>query len=229
MIDMTGFKNESLSVIGFYGKRGRKPLWLCICKCGKEIIRDCWQIRNGYPKSCGCYVQARRGNKLHHAYHTKHGLSKKHRLYGTWQNMKQRCYNPNNSDYKSYGGKGISVCDEWKNDSCAFLKWGFSNGWAKGLVIDRIDSSGNYSPENCRFITMSENSKKVHLEHPLLNRGVNHKDATVTEEQVKEVKKSLLRGETQTSIINRLGISRNIVWQIAHNRTWKSIKIEGAI
>lgn len=78
------------------------------------------------------------------------------RLYGIWGNMKYRCSNPNAQGYKNYGGKGIKVCDEWLEFEC-FKSWALHNGYMQGLSIDRIDSDGNYCPENCRWISLSDN------------------------------------------------------------------------
>ena len=80
-------------------------------------------------------------------------------LYNSWQNMKQRCYNPNNPKYKRYGGRGIKVCDEWQ-DIVGFLNWAKQTGWKQGLTIDRIDNDGNYCPENCRWVSVSDNSRR---------------------------------------------------------------------
>ena len=76
-------------------------------------------------------------------------------LYITWANMKQRCYNPKDPHYKWYGARGIVVCDEWRDDFKAFYDWALSHGYKDGLTIDRIESTKDYSPDNCRFITMS--------------------------------------------------------------------------
>ena len=82
------------------------------------------------------------------------------RLYNIWQGMKQRCYNKKNSHYYLYGGRGITVCDEWKNNSKAFIDWALSHGYADNLEIDRKDNDLGYCPENCQWITRSENIAK---------------------------------------------------------------------
>ena len=85
----------------------------------------------------------------------KHEYKKRgkiHPLYIVWYNMKARCYNPNNKDYKYYGGRGIAVCDEWENPN-VFVKWALENGWEQGLVTDRTNNDEGYGPHNCRFVT----------------------------------------------------------------------------
>lgn len=90
-------------------------------------------------------------------------------MYRVLMNMVQRCTNPNHKDWKNYGGKGIKVCDEWRNNSWNFVLWAFQNGYKKGLSIDRIDSNGNYEPSNCRWITISENVKRIDV--PLIKHS----------------------------------------------------------
>lgn len=82
------------------------------------------------------------------------------RLYNIWRGMKQRCCNPNNSHYYDYGGRGITVCDEWLHDFDAFESWAKSHGYKEDLTIDRIDNNKGYSPNNCQWITRSQNSAK---------------------------------------------------------------------
>jgi len=86
----------------------------------------------------------------------QHGY-RKHYLYDLWANIKTRCYNKNRLRYKDWGGRGITMCDEWKNSARAFIEWALDNGWKKGLEIDRINNDGNYCPENCRFVTHIKN------------------------------------------------------------------------
>lgn len=78
-----------------------------------------------------------------------------------WYHIKERCYNENSKSYKRYGGRGITVCDEWLHDSEAFKRWALSNGYAKGLEIDRIDNNRGYSPDNCRWVTKTQNARNT--------------------------------------------------------------------
>jgi hypothetical protein len=91
-------------------------------------------------------------------YSKTHGYTY-HPLYQVWSDMKRRCYNQNMKQYKDYGGRGISVCRIWRNDSKSFIEWALSNGWKQGLVIDRINNDGNYTPGNCRFVTRKKSAQ----------------------------------------------------------------------
>jgi len=121
-------------------------LWLCKCDCGNHTKVRASSLKRGLSKSCGCMV----GCDLR-----KHGLYK-HKLYGVWISMRQRCNNPNATNYSNYGAIGVEVCDEW-SDFQTFYDWAISNGYQDGLVIDRIDTYGSYGPNNCRWITQAEN------------------------------------------------------------------------
>lgn len=94
----------------------------------------------------------------------EHGLSKT-RLYSIYSGMKQRCYNPNNQHYQWYGGKGITICDDWLGDNGLqnFFDWSLSHGYNENLTIDRLDSNKGYSPDNCQWVTSSINSSKAHI------------------------------------------------------------------
>ena len=134
--------------------------WVCVCDCGKEHITTTSSLTRGCTASCGCLKQdiahTQKAN-LKHGYCTD---ANRHPLYNIWKEIKQRCFNPNHKEYKYYGGRGITICEEWKDNPKAFIEWGLSHGYKKGLSIDRIDNDGNYEPSNCQFLTRSQNTKK---------------------------------------------------------------------
>ena len=128
-------------------KSGRKVRYVeCICECGKICKVRLHALRRGRVLSCGCLRTETTIKKF-----TKHGLSKRHPLYGIWKGMKERCVNKNHFAYKDYGGRGIEVCGQWLHDFGNFYTWCISNGWRKGLSIDRIDNNKGYNTDNCRF------------------------------------------------------------------------------
>lgn len=104
---------------------------------------------------------------------TKHGL-RDHPLYRTWQHMKNRCYNPNSKDYKDYGERNITVCDLWKDDFVEFLYWALKHGWKQGLSIERIDINKGYSPDNCTWIPLAEQSKNRRTVRFVTYKGETH-------------------------------------------------------
>lgn len=137
---------------GLRTKNGSKK-YKCLCECGNYTIVSTANLKNKTTKSCGCYnreLKAERGRKQLY----KDGLSN-HPLYPTWSSMKARCYNKNNNRYKHYGGRGIKVCDRWKNSFKNFLE-DMGEKPSKNHSLDRINVNGNYEPENCKWATGSE-------------------------------------------------------------------------
>ena len=165
LIDLTGQKFGRLTVI-----KREEPLrrvngrayarWVCECECGKTALVTGDALRRGTQVSCGCYrnEQMSKRNKKHDKTDS--------RAYYVWSSMKSRCSNSNVPQYKFYGGRGIYVCDEWKNSFEAFYTWLIDNGYdesaPRGLyTIDRIEPDGPYTTENCRLVTQLEQANNL--------------------------------------------------------------------
>lgn len=144
---------------------GRKrTMWKCLCDCGQVTIVQACSLKSQSVRSCGC-AKSERNKK----YFTTHGCSKE-KLYRLWKDIKKRCYNNNFKQFKDYGGRGIKVCDKWLNDYLEFRIWALNNGYNPNAkfgdcTIDRINVNGNYSPDNCRFVSMKvqNNNKRRNL------------------------------------------------------------------
>lgn len=157
-----GQKYNRLTVTERAGNdRSNHALWFCLCDCGKSIIVSSDKLKNGNTKSCGCLKSEKSAETInkYRSPHKSHGLSRT-RIHNIWKGMKNRCYNKSNHKYKYYGGRGITVCDEWKNNFKAFYEWAMSHGYRDDLTIDRIKNDGNYEPSNCQWLTVQENTKK---------------------------------------------------------------------
>lgn len=149
--DLLGMRFGRLEVIDRApnDKDGRAR-WVCLCDCGLFTVKQGKLLLNGHTKSCGCGEYENRVNNI-----TSHRLSNT-RLYNIWSGMKQRCYYQGHKDYHNYGGRGISICEEWKNDFKAFYDWAIENGYRDNLTIDRKNVNGDYTPDNCRWATWRE-------------------------------------------------------------------------
>ena len=152
LIDLTGQRFGRLTVIKREENRNKLPVWLCKCDCGTEIrVLGC-NLRTNHTRSCGCVRKEITAERS-----IKHGMSR-NRLFNVWSTMRQRCANPNNRKYKDYGGRGIMVCQEWRDSFQAFYDYVslLPHFDEKGYSLDRIDNDGNYEPDNVRWASDEE-------------------------------------------------------------------------
>ena len=190
-------------------------IWLCKCDCGNYTKVKSNDLVSGNTKSCGCLKSAlllqRRvasGINMHHRSTS--------RLYHVWRSMKQRCNDPKCKEYRLYGGRGISVCDEWANDFLSFEKWAFSKGYDENAprgkcTLDRIDVNGNYEPSNCRIVTQQEQANNTRK-----NKQYFYKGQFLTIAQI-----SKLCGVGYSTLYNRLhrGVPVDVATQIHYQKS----------
>lgn len=164
-INIIGKKFGRLTVLKEVKTKYKDRYFLCKCECGNEKIIRGSHLTTNATISCGCY-RDEKITKLN----TTHHLSKS-RIYSIYKDIIKRCTNQSHSTYKNYGGRGIIICEEWKNDFLCFYNWAINNGYKEDLTIDRINVNGNYEPDNCRWITKKQQSNNKRNSHYLTFKG----------------------------------------------------------
>lgn len=157
-----GETRERLTLLKYM--KGGKGLFSCSCGATKAISIS--NVERGAVKSCGCYFKEKPNRLTHGGTGT--------RLYNIWKSIRERCKTPSCSSFKNYGGRGISIYEEWSSFA-TFKEWALSHGYSEGLTIDRIDVNGNYEPDNCRWATY-----KAQANNKRNNRYIEYKGQVKT-------------------------------------------------
>jgi hypothetical protein len=178
------------------------PLFRRVCRiCGAVAIVD----RRRINKRCHrCAMTAKRTHGLASGGHL-------HPLYRLLHGMVIRCEQPRTMNYKYYGGRGVSVCAEWRQNPAAFVAWAMAHGWSSGLEIDRLDVDGDYAPDNCRFINHRENSQRT-------------RRIKTTPQQVQQVRSALVSGLTLKQAAAQAGVTYMVAWHIKNSPgVWSNV------
>jgi hypothetical protein len=191
-LDLSGQTFGKLTVINKNRNSKGRVIWDCQCSCGGNTQVLTHRLTTGHTKSCGC------GRK-----YSEHGQART-RIYRTYAKMKARCYRETEPSYKNYGARGIKICDEWLNNFKAFYDWAIANGYSDDLSIERLDVNGDYCPENCTWIPLSEQTE---------NRRCN----------------IMITREGKTQSLNRWSRELGIPWATIRGRMKRGMSFEEAI
>lgn len=207
-INIVGKRFGRLVVIGIsHRDKFKQVVWDCVCDCGNQCQAVGLYLRAGKKRSCGCLENENKEKILGN--HFTHTLSHSP-VYNMWKHMRARCMNKNDKRFKRYGGRGITICEEW-DDPQVFYNWAVSHGYKQGLTIDRINNDGNYEPDNCRFVLIKINVR-------------NNSNVKINEEQANQIRNIYAEGEIrQIDLAKMFGVSQQVVSKIVNHKLWVSI------
>lgn len=191
-----------LTVVSYHHTNNhRQKVWLCRCSCGNETFVPTLSLNNGNTTSCGCYSREILANSRR-----THGLGRT-RLYNVWGGMMNRCYNQDEPNYVHYGGRGISICDEWRVDFMTFYDWVVTHGYQPELTIERINNNGNYEPGNCRWATHDEQAQ-------------NRRNTVLTPDDVKKIRND---PRSSSTVAEEYGVKYTTIERVRTRKSWKNI------
>lgn len=167
-----------------------------LCECGNVRNITMTRMRKNPPVSCGCQ---RIKNTI------KHGLTRTP-IHEVWSAMRKRCLMSWHQSYKDYGGRGISICEEWKDNLTAFNDWAQKNGWMEGLQIERINNDGNYEPSNCKWATIKEQSR-------------NRRSTKLSLDKAKEIRERK-SSHTLRELAGIYGVNISCISKVINNKRW---------
>ena len=171
-IDISGQKYGRLTVRQKNGFRNNKTYWDCDCDCGNKVTIQYYAIVSGRSQSCGCL-------RKENPNHKTHGKSST-RIYYIWNGMIGRCTRSSQKCYEDYGGRGITVCEEWKKFE-PFYDWAMANGYSDSMSIDRIDNDKGYFPENCRWVEGLTQANNKRNNRPVIQRTLSNEFVAIFE------------------------------------------------
>lgn len=209
ILNLVGRRYGRLTVVSFHDMEKSRARWLCNCECGNVVVARSGALQRGSKQSCGCLLPYVNGvlNRTHGQGHPKARTSE----YRTWEGLQQRCCNPSYHSFANYGGRGITVCDRWRNGEggigpfeCFIADMGMKPSALHS--IDRVDVDGHYSPENCRWATpkqQSRNRRDCHYVECAGRRMALIEACEVSGVKYTLVQQRIARGETFSEAISR--------------------------